>query len=355
MSDKITEPGIYFGLAEEDYFAIEALSASGMKYLRMSPLDFWSRSWMNNLRDEDLGDESDAKVLGKAYHARILEGSDAFNSRFAADLDPSDFPEALHTAEQIKSRIREINEDADVKVKLSGTKDELAARLIEIDPRVKLWDAICDAYAKRHPGKEFIAQRLIDKIEFAVRMIESKPDLKHDFKDGMPEVTVVYRCPDTEVLCKLRMDYLKPHGIRDLKSFSNTQERPIRDAIMREFANRRMAFQAAWYVDGARFIAPHVKAGRVFGDVDQSFLKQLAANHKKTFKFVFVQKGPAPLARGWEFPDALSTFQIAKTRNDTMKQLFRECLDAYPEGAPWVDAVGTEAFTDDEMPLYATD
>lgn len=355
MSDKITEPGIYFGLPEDDYFAIEALSASGLKYLRVSPLDFWARSWMNKIRDEDFGDESDAKTLGKAYHARILEGVDAFRSRFAADLNPADFPEALHTAEQIKDKIRKLNEDADVRIKLSGTKDELAARLIEVCPQVKLWDAICDEYAQRHPGKQFISQKMMDAVDFAAAMIEKKPDLKDDFKDGMPEVTVVYRCPDTEVLCKLRMDYLKPRSIKDLKSFTNTQEREIDSAINREFANRRMAYQAAWYMDGARFIAPLIKAGRVFGEADKLFLRALAANQKKTFKFIFVQKGVAPLARGWEFPESTSTFQVAKARNDSMKVFFRECLDAYPEGAPWVDAVGTKEFNDDEIPLYATD
>lgn len=349
-------PGIYFGLPDTEYHAIPALSSSGIKKLRISTLDFWARSWLNKMpKDEDLNEESDAKILGKAYHARILEGRDAFLERFAPDLDPADFPGALKTATEIAAELRKLNESGDVRIKLGGKKEDLAARLIEACPTVRLWDVICDDYAKRHPGKEFLAPSLMDRIEFTAAMIEKKPDLKGVFRDGMPEVSVCYICPDTEVPCKLRMDYLKPRCIADLKSFANTQERPISDAIAREFGNRRMPFQAAWYLDGARYIPDLIKAGRVFGDVDKAFLQKLAQGQDKDFKFVFLQKGPAPVARGRTFKTHLAAFQIAKAKNDAAKILFRECLANYPEGAPWVDMGPTEDFTDEELPLYSTD
>lgn len=349
----VTE-GIYFGLPDTIYHDIPALSASGVKMLRVSTLDFWSRSWMNANREEDIGDESDAQILGTAYHARILEGRDVFLTRFAPDIDPKAYPNALRTADDVQGRLRDLKKQG-AEVKLNGKKGALIDALLALEPTAQIWDVICDGYAKEHPGKTFLPPDLMDKIEFSAAMIERKPDLKDDFRNGMPEVTVVYRCPDTEILCKLRMDYLKPRSIKDLKSFSNVQQRPIKDAIRREFANRRMPYQAAWYLDGARYIASFVKRGQVFGEVEKDFLIKLASDYEKDFKFVFVQKGPAPVARGWRFSPKLGTFEIAKARNDTAKMHFAECLAAYPDGAPWVDAVPTEDFNDEEIPTWATD
>lgn len=348
------EPGVYFGLPDTNYHAIPALSASGVKMLRVSTLDFWSRSWMNPTREEDIGDDSDAQILGTAYHARILEGREVFLTRFAPDLNSKDYPYALKTADDIKARLRELK-SAGAEVKLGGKKDDLVDALLTLEPTAQVWDVICDGYAKEHPGKTFLPPDLMDKVEFSAAMIERKPDLKDDFRDGMPEVTVVYRCPDTDILCKLRMDYLKPRSIKDLKSFSNLQQRPIGDAINREFANRRMPYQAAWYLDGARYIAGFIKSGQVFGEVERAYLLKLAADYEKDFKFVFVQKGPAPVARGWRFTSKLGLFEIAKARNDAAKMMFAECLAAYPNGAPWVDAVPTQDFNDDDVPTWATD
>src|SRR5205085_1736602 len=101
----VTEPGVYFGMPEEEYHRAFALSATGIKHLRISPLDFWARSPLNA---ERIADESEARIIGRAYHKRIIEGQRAFAARYAADLDPAEYPEALRTNEELKTAIERV-------------------------------------------------------------------------------------------------------------------------------------------------------------------------------------------------------------------------------------------------------
>ena len=118
-------PGVHFGLPEADYHAAPALSNSGIRWLQVSPLDFWSRSWMNEKYEHETTIFMD---VGSAYHARLVEGRETFYARYAPKLDPADYPDALQTAAQIKNELRVHG------AKLGGDKAELAARLLEINP-----------------------------------------------------------------------------------------------------------------------------------------------------------------------------------------------------------------------------
>ncbi len=92
------QEGVFFGMAEDHYHAVPALSASGVKNLRMSPLDFYMRApWLNAHyeADNDEPEDSFAKVLGRAYHKRILEGREAFIACYAPAFDPSAHKGAL--------------------------------------------------------------------------------------------------------------------------------------------------------------------------------------------------------------------------------------------------------------------
>ena len=98
----VQEPGVYFGMPEADYHRAFALSATGIKHLRISPLDFWARSPLNAERSDE---ESEARIIGRAYQKRIIEGPAAFAAMYAAELDPAEYPEALRTNEELKTAI----------------------------------------------------------------------------------------------------------------------------------------------------------------------------------------------------------------------------------------------------------
>jgi hypothetical protein len=61
----VHEPGVFFGLFEDEYHHALALSSSGIKFLRASTLDFWARSPLSP--DPDNADkETEALVVGHA-------------------------------------------------------------------------------------------------------------------------------------------------------------------------------------------------------------------------------------------------------------------------------------------------
>lgn len=346
--------GIFFGMPEDEYFSVQALSASGMKHLRVSPLDFWARaSWLNPNYEEDQEDVADsfARTLGKAYHKRILEGRGAFAECYAPAFDPGAYPDALEGSDQIKSALRN-HKEAGADVKITGNKAELIERLLALDPTVKIMDVLRDGYEGYHEGKTLLAGKTLDKIELAAAMIEKHPDLSKAFTGGVPEVSIFWRCPLIGVDCKARLDYLKPKAIVDLKTLANMQGKPLPVAVAREFGARRYFSQGAFYVEAATQVAGFINDGMVSGHCDSLLLEKLAAGHDKTLLMVFQVKGVAPVAIGRTLPAQSLTFQIAQTEIETLKQTYRTCLETYGT-QPWVSPSVIEAFSDEEIPAWS--
>lgn len=134
---ELPEPGLYFGMSDEEYHALPALSNHGIKYLAASPMIFWARTpWLNAKKQQEvaerLADEKQHHVLGKAYHCRIMEGAEQFERRFVVELDPADYPNALVHTDQIKAAIMRHKETVPVKP-CSARKDDLIAQLNELE------------------------------------------------------------------------------------------------------------------------------------------------------------------------------------------------------------------------------
>jgi hypothetical protein len=345
----LLEPGVYFGLDEEIYHRSFGLSASGIKHLRVSPLDWWTRSPLNPNFDAVLAEEGDteAMAIGRAYDVRIISGKAEFDRRYVSTIDKGDYPGALDTVDDLKSWLAEKGLKTSAK-----RKSELIDRVIEADPAAKIWDAIQDGYRKTHEGKEFLPPRLIEKIEIAARMIESHPVLSKAFTGGAPQVSVIWDCPIIGVRCKARFDRLKAKAIIDLKTLTNTQSIPLDAAIAREIGYRKYHLQAWWYLDAARQIADFIKAGRVFGDADKTFLQALAANHDKTWMWVFQIKGVAPVAKGRTLPPQSTLMRLAQGDCESAKQVFRTNLETF--GAdPWVDVEQILPIDDTAVPSWS--
>ena len=80
------EDGIYFNLPEAEYHALRRLSASGIKNILISLPTFWAKSWMNpEVADSDDKD-TNAQILGRAYHAAIFE-PETLADRYAGEPD----------------------------------------------------------------------------------------------------------------------------------------------------------------------------------------------------------------------------------------------------------------------------
>jgi hypothetical protein len=339
----IHEPGIHFGLDESIYHAHPALSASGIKNLMVSPLDFWARSWMAPEPEEY---DSAAMKLGTAFHKRILEGREAFYAGYAAALEPSDYPTALKTNDELKAALQACG------MKVSGNKADLIERLSAADPSALIWDRIFADHAERNAGRILLAKDTIAKIEIAAAMIEKHPQLSRCFSGGYPEVSIFWTDPETNVPMKSRLDYLKALAIVDLKTFSNPLMKPVDRAIAGAMASGKYHIQTAVYFQAVEHAVEHIKAGRVFGDVDKDWLVRFAAadHGKRQFVFVFQQTGVAPLARG-KILNRGMVYECGVIAMRDAQAKFAECLERFGTEI-WVDDGEITAFDDTEFPSY---
>ncbi len=317
---ELPAPGIYFGMSDADYHALPALSASGIKKLAASPMLFWANtSWLNAKKRDNEAKERAHLTFGKAYHCRIMEGRDAYASRYAVDLDPADYPDALESTDQIKAAIGRITvrqpvkpvgkskddfaaqltrlnpdpcedystwkvdaikvaigafeEDAPVKpvrkvadelpdgtpYERDAVKADWIAQLMALDPDAQVFANLQAAHARDHAGKTFLSADQHAELEIAALMVERDPELRHAFKGGQAEVVLIWDCPRTGVPMKARVDYLKIKAMVDLKTVANQRERSIEQAIRWEIASYHYNVQPCVYWEGAEIVRQLVR------------------------------------------------------------------------------------------------
>ena len=283
---------------------------------------------------------------GKAYHKRILEGREAFDSCYAEELDKAEYPNALVTTDDLKARLKQIGQP------VGGNKPTLIERLQEHDSKTEIWAVMLEKHARAHAGKEMLPSQTIYEIEYAAAMIEKHPDLSKCFTGGFPEVSIFWE--DDGVPMKARLDYLKTQAVVDLKTFSNPHRKPIDRAIATAMANERYHIQAAVYTRALTAAKEHADLGRIYGeDIPLNEWLERFHNMEQTFVFVFQQTGIAPVARAKVFPKML-TYDCGKIAMEEAQRTFKEHRDRFGD-SPWVDMTPIGQFDDNEFPIYMTE
>ncbi len=236
---KELKDGLYIGLQEEEYHALPALSKSGIDNIEVSPLHFWHNSRLNpNYVQKD---KTPAMKLGTLRHKYLLERDDFFNC-YAKALNPSDYPNALVGADDLKNFMRE----AGIKV-LSGSKSELIKAIREAGHIVEIWDDLVASYGAANVGKEFVSLENMRILEESAEMVEDTPDAKELLQGGLPEVSFIWTDKQSGVQLRARVDYLKLGNIIDLKTFSNSQGFPVDKAVSRSIQSCNYHMQALMY------------------------------------------------------------------------------------------------------------
>ena len=356
-NDVILTEGIYFGMPEEDYHNIPALSNSLLKKLLISAPDFYFNSWLNPFRNEDAEDQDSAewKVFGKATHTRILEGREVFYSLYcSAFVPPSD---CLDTIADMKKFCKDLEIDLP-KGFSSWAKDDWIRFVQSSHPEAKILDIEKNKYWHAQGRKTELAVADIRRIEIAAAMIEKHPELQYYFKGGYAEVTVVWR--ENGLWFKARFDYLKPEAIIDLKSFTNMQYKPIDMALYGAMAGLKYHIQVCHYIHAARKAVEFAQRGifttygvNRFGPTPE-FMKLLAESQDHMFYFCFQKKGGAPLARGKRFTRDMSMYRCAEVSVERAIAIYRQCYETFGDGI-WVDSTPTTDFEDGLFPTWATD
>lgn len=335
--------GVYYDLPEEEYHAIPRLSSSGIRNILVSPMTFWARSWMNPKREER--EVTIFMERGKAYHARIVEGLEQFNARFAYDLDPTDYPDALVKVDDMKEWIKTYNLANGTKHPVGGNKPELAARIAAIDPEVRVWDTILEQHAKENPGVKMLPAAWREPLESSAAYIERHPTIRHCFTGGAAEVTILwtetYELPDgsgqtVQVPMKARVDRLKSEAIIDLKTYGNALDRSPQRAVTGEVAAHRYHIQVATYY---RAEAAAVAAGWLPGPAER--------------KFVFVFQGtgddPSPIARIMD--RRMSWIDLGMRQVEHAALIFDRFSKSHGTD-PWIEDSALEHFSDEDFPPW---
>jgi hypothetical protein len=346
LTQKTYEPGIYFGMPDEEYHTIPLLSASGMKQLLISPMDFWARSWMNPRKAEE--EDSVAKMLGKAYHKRILEGPDNFKMCYAPTFNPEDLENVLETIQDMK----DVLIPRGVSLKSTARHSDYKQAVIDLNAGYTFVSDEREKYEFENMGKVFLSQEQIDKIHVAAAMIEQHPELSKCVQGGYPEVTIIWKSRMYDVLYKARLDYLKVRMITDLKTFTNTYDTSVERAIYKTMASRKYHIQAAHYLEAVDNAIELARDGFVFGDHDPEFINNLKLSGDHKFVFIFQQKGIAPLARGHIFERGSSMHGAGVAAIDDATKQFMMCMDKYGID-PWVDDTPIKSLEDGLFPVYA--
>ncbi|WP_417821292.1 PD-(D/E)XK nuclease-like domain-containing protein [Terasakiella sp.] len=351
-----SETSIYFGLPDDAYHSVEALSNSGIKELLVDPLDFWYQSWMNPHRTEK---ESSAMLFGKAFHKFVLEGEEEFDNTFVADPLKADHPEALDTVEDMQSWLR------DHELKISGKKAELRDRIKHHDSSVVFWDNL---RLELMGERSVLKQDDIDQIKNRCRIVRAIPSIYNIVKDGCAEVSIFWteQSDHGPVRLKARTDKLKPNGtIADLKTFQNSQRRKLEDAVSWEIATRKYNLQAAIYRRAVKSVIDAYKAKKliVVGAPD-GFLDELSKAEHIRFALIFVQNHDAPNAIARE----LREFETLKGLGMSPNAYWRNAEEAWKYAVqkfgrfhkhygnePWVEEKAIKALTDHDLPMFVQD
>lgn len=362
------EPGIYFGMPETDYHAINAFSASLCKDMTVSPMYAWAKSPLNPDREDD---DSVAKTLGRAYHVRICEGRAAYERCYAVELDKADYPDALVTVDEIKAAIAKCAVEPYRRVDDHGTmraakKEDWIEQLSAVNPTAQVWERIAADHAAANAGRILIRAQDDKRIQVAARMIENDPELSKAFSGGFAEVSLFWYDAKTGAPCKARIDYLKMNAFVDLKSFSLKVERPVDRAIDFEIASRKHYIPVAHYSDGIAAVKALVRADSgnavrcpeewhvdTMGVATRWAERWANVQDDPAALYVFQATGIAPITRG-KILHRGTVFAVTKMAVEMMRKRYVDCVQAF--GAdPWIDSAPISQLTDESIPLSATD
>lgn len=289
---KSRAPGVYFGLANDEYHADPSLGGTDIKTIGVHPACYWQRSWMNPARTDA---DTPAKRQGRALHKLVLEGSKAFEAAYITEPQPADHPGCLVTLDDLKAFCREKGE------KVSGTKAELARIVKTIAPSVTIWDDILSLFKAmvERDRLEVLKPDAMAEVRGGAQSITLNPHLARAFKGGAPEVSVFWVDADG-VPCKCRYDFLKPRTIVDLKKFANARQRPVDVAVRLAIAEYRYDISARHYLDGYPHLLAAVADGRIYGTcpLPSGWEGQLSAADAVRFTWVFHQmEAPVTIGR----------------------------------------------------------
>lgn len=223
-------PGIY-NMSREDYDALPYANQSGLKLFKDNPSKY-KAEYLEGRERQD----TPAMRTGRLLHMAILEPL-LFARQVAVLPRKEEFPEALDTAEDLKAKCKEL------KLKVSGKKQDLIDRILEVDPKVMLWD---EHLARLTKGKTMVKPEEFEQFTKMADTIRANKEANKFLQGGQPEMTIIWVDPDYQVMCKAQVDYIRDGWIVDYKTTESAHEENFYYSV------RKYGYdiQNAFYTDG---------------------------------------------------------------------------------------------------------
>jgi exodeoxyribonuclease VIII len=199
------KPGIYDNISFPEYLKIEAVSNSYLGRLDKCPASAKVPFV-----------DTPALVLGRAVHTLVLEGEEAFNQRYIKGLD--------------------------LEKKKNVDKETWA-----------------EFYLK-HLDKEVLDMEAYQKVRDIRDAVYSHPMAKDLLKEGVSEQTIIWRDPETGLLCKCRPDLSPDPAKKALIDLKTTRDASPR-AFTRSIIDYGYARQSRIYLDAVNYHGKGLKAG----------------------------------------------------------------------------------------------
>lgn len=365
------DDGIYFGMEEDDYFAIPRLSSSGVKNMLISPATFWAASWLNP--NKEPRKDKAHQIIGKAYHAARFEPA-TFDARFCRALEKADLPDALMTHNDIKAALKELGLP---QTKAGESVLAAATRLMESGYEGQIWHLEIEAFEDGLNGKAPIPGEVWDRLHRDMAMLVDNPEVAEKLSGGEGEVVILWTDARSGLPLKAKIDCLKPTGYTDLKTFENTRGKWVEDCIRDAFRYNGYFLQGGFYWRAVETIRQ--KLVGIIGEATPDQKALIAAIQKRTTPmecwFVFQEKGGVPNLMAREFcPFAVhrsleiaeaGSAQAPKVRarygeptrlyrkaEMLIESAFRQFIsysECYPPGKPWFPFNAVSSLVDDDF------
>lgn len=255
--------GVYLDLPEEVYFAQARLGSSDIKTLHFERQGWWWSSRHNPDRVERV---TEALNYGRALHALMLEGMDAYEERFAVVPEfEREFGDKLITSQkQLRNVLATFDWGAPPGISKWSDQEwwdtiEIhapgyvvkAQRLAEFERSISTFDED-GALVSKKPTVTAIEDRQL-RIMFGAATAADRDDNAEvrallGVGAGIPtlsEVSVLFTCPWTGVPRRARFDKPVPWHTVDLKSLANWRGKDLQASIDGHIINNGYDIQVA--------------------------------------------------------------------------------------------------------------
>jgi hypothetical protein len=255
------KPGLYLDLDEDIYFAQDALGSSDLKQLLRAPCDWWYGSRHNPHRTQS--ERGKHLILGRALHALMLEGTQAYEARFSVEPDPNDYPGALKTADDIKDLLRK----CEIPFKSNDSKGALIKIARDNNLAGRIWDEIKAQHTQEVElfGKSPISAAQDRALRDMSKLVEGQPSIAKGLQAGIPEASVFWENPERPgVMMRARLDSLSPNMTLDLKTLSNWKGRTVSDMPRRQIEEFEYDIQRRYYDEAREMARQFINEDKVF-------------------------------------------------------------------------------------------